>query len=123
MSDRWEAQYQFWSSFGIAAYEVNSVPEDAEMPRITYEAAVSPFDTSVPITATIWDRSTEGWAFLDKKADEIEQRIKSMGCPKIDGGRYRVWIGDAKFAQNMGDPDDKLIRRKILNVNFEFMTA
>lgn len=121
MMDRWEVQFDFWSSFGLPAYEQNSVPEDALMPRITYEAAVGGFDEPVSITAQIWDRSADGWAFLDRKADEIESRIRSMGCPLMEGGRYRVYIGNTPFAQNLGDPEDRLIKRKIINVTFEFM--
>ena len=118
--DRWEAIYNFWSSFGIPAYEENSVPEDAFFPYITFESAVGGFDSVIPLTASIWDRTSRGTAFIDGKADEIERFIKNMGCPEIESGRYRVYASDT-FAQNMGDPDDKLIKRKILNVNFEFM--
>lgn len=119
--DRWQALYNFWSSFGIPAYEENSVPEDANFPYITYEASVGTFDTITILSASIWDRTKKGTAFIDGKADEIERYIKNMGCPEIKGGRYRAYV-DGTFAQNMGDPDDKLIKRKVLTVNFEFMT-
>ena len=122
--DRWQALYKFWSSFGVPAYEENSVPEDATMPYITYEAAVAPFETDVSLSASIWDRTTKGTAFIDSKADEIEQFIKNIhACPVIKGGRYRVFIPEgAEFARNMDDPEDRLIKKKILTVNFEFMT-
>lgn len=119
--DRWETLYNFWSSFGIPAYEENSVPEDAQFPYITYEASVGTFDSITTLSASIWDRTTRGTAFVDAKADEIERYIKNMGCPKIEGGRYRVYA-EGTFAQNMGDPEDRLIKRKVLTVNFEFMT-
>lgn len=119
--DRWEALYNFWSSFGIPAYEENSVPDDAKMPYITYEASVGSFESTMPLSASIWDRTTKGTAFIDRKADEIEGYIKNMGCPEIQGGRLRVYT-DGVFAQNMGDPDDKLIKRKVLSVYFEFMS-
>lgn len=119
--DRWEALYKFWSSFEIPAYEENSVPDNAQMPYITYEATVGEFETVVPLSASIWDRTTKGTAFIDAKADEIEKFIKKMGCPKVNGGRYRVYP-NGTFAQNMSDPEDKLIRRKLLYVNVEFMT-
>lgn len=123
MMDRWEAQYNFWSSFDIPAYEVNSVPdlEYVTFPYITYEAAASGFDEPVSVSASIWDRSNS-WETADGIADRIERFIRKMGCPKIKGGRYRVYIENAAFAQNMGDPEDDQIKRKLLNVNFEFMT-
>ena len=122
--DRWEALYDFWSSFGLPAYEENSVPENAEMPYITYEASVGGFENEMPLSASIWDRTKKGSAFIDSKADEIEQFIKDMGCPSIKGGRYRVYASETQpFAQSMGDPEDRLIKRRILNVVFEFMTV
>lgn len=119
--DRWQALYDFWSRFGIPAYEENSVPDDAAYPYLTYEATVGGFESVLSLSASIWDRTTRGTVFVDGKADEIERFIKQMGCPVIDGGRYRVFT-DGTFAQDMGDPDDKLIKRKLLTVYFEFMT-
>lgn len=121
MDDRWEALYNFWSAFGIPAYEENSVPQDASFPYITFESTVGDFGNIIPLSASIWDRTRKGTAFIDAKADEIEQAIKNMDvCPVIKGGRYRVFL-DGPFAQNMGDPDE-LIKRKLLSVKFEFMT-
>ena len=119
--DKWQAQFEFWSSFGVPAYEEHSVPENAPFPRITYEAATSVFESLVSITASIWSRSTS-WAAVDSLADTIERYIKDMGCPEIEGGRYRVYIGDTTFAQRMNDPEDDQIKRIVLNVTFEFMT-
>ncbi len=120
--DKWQAQYNFWSQFGIPAYEENSVPDyrDLTFPYIAYEAASGSFEDTVSITASIWD-NTKSFARIDPIADQIERFIRKMGCPEIDGGRYRVWT-NPEFAQNMGDPDNDLLKRKVLNVNFEFMT-
>lgn len=119
--DKWQAQHEFWNSFGIPAYEEHSVPDDAPFPRITYEAATSVFESLVSITASIWIRSTS-WKDADTLADAIEHHVKEMGCPEIEGGRYRVYIGDTTFAQRMDDPSDDQIKRIILNVTFEYMT-
>lgn len=120
--DKWEALYNFWSSFGIPAYEENSVPKDAAYPYITYEAGVGSFESVVTLSASIWDRTTQGTAFVDNKADEIVRYIKNMReCPRVNGGRYRVYV-EGQYATNMGDPDDRLVKRKQMNVNFEFLT-
>ena len=119
--DKWQAQHEFWSSFGVDAYEEHSVPDGAKFPRITYESAMSTFENLVSVTASIWNRSTS-WETIDKIADSIEQHIKTMGCPEIDGGRYRVFIGNTTFAQRMDDPEDDQIRLILINVTFEFMT-
>ena len=125
MADRWQSQYEFWSQFGVPAYEENSVPDikdmpDPKYPYITYEAAAGGFDDQIPITASIWDRSNS-WEKADKLADEIEHYIRLSNATRYDKGMYRVYIGYNTFAQNMGDPDDDLIKRKLLNVYFEFM--
>lgn len=119
--DKWQVQYDFWSLFDVPAYEEHSVPDDARFPRITFEAATGEFESLIPITASIWTRSTS-WETADEISNRIENFIKSMGCPLMDGGRYRVYIGDSTFAQKMDDPNDDQIKRIILNVTFEFMT-
>lgn len=121
--DRWEAQYQFWSSFGIPAYPEDAVPDrkDITFPYITYQPISGGFGAVMTQSASVWTRSTS-WEEADKKADEIERYIRSMGFPKIDGGRYRVFIPDSVFAQSMGDPNDDQIKRKLLSVQIEFMT-
>lgn len=121
--DKWQAQNSFWNSFGVPAWEEHSVPDDQKktFPRITFESAVAPFESLVPITASIWDRSTS-WVRADALSNAIEGYIKAMGCPEIEGGRYRVYIGNTTFAQKMDDPADDQIKRILLNVTFEFMT-
>ena len=119
--DKWQAQHEFWNSFGIPAYEEHSVPDGAPFPRITYESAMSTFENLVSVTASIWTRSTS-WETADITANNIEQYIKAMGCPEIQGGRYRVFIGDTTFAQRMDDPQDDQVKRIVLNVTFEYMT-
>ena len=121
--DKWQAQHEFWNSFGVPAYEEHSVPDKDKdvFPRITYEAATSTFENLVAITASIWTRSTS-WESADLLSIAIEEHIKAMGCPEIDGGRYRVFIGQTTFAQKMDDPNDDQIKRIVLNVTFEYMT-
>jgi hypothetical protein len=89
-------------------------------PYITYQAAVGSFEALIPITASIWDKSYS-WERVDALSDSIETYIKQMRGPKINGGRYRVYVDDTDFSQHMGDPDDDSIRRAVLNVIFEFM--
>ena len=116
------AIYQFWNSFGLTAYEENTVPTDAAFPYITYQLVTDSFDREITLTASIWYRS-ESWTAINAKTDEISQKIsrggKIMPC---DGGA--IWLKRGQpFAQNMGDESDNLIKRKYLNITAEFMTA
>ena len=119
--DRWEAQYAFWSSFGVPAYEVNSVPDADEVvfPYITYEAASARFDGNAMINPSIWTSSTS-LLTADNLADLIESRLKNGGeLVAYDGGA--IWItAEDPFAQNKGDPDDDRIKRKVLSVTLHF---
>ena len=116
------AIYQFWNSFGIKAYEENTVPEDAEFDYLTYQLVTDSFDREVAAAASLWYRS-ESWTAINAKTEEISAHIGLGGkIIKCDGGR--IWIKRGRpFAQNMGDESDDLIKRKYINVVYEFMTA
>ena len=116
------AIYQFWSSFGLTAYEENTVPEDTVFPYITYQLVTDSFDREVAATASLWYRS-ESWTAINAKTEEISAHIGLGGkIIKCDGGY--IWIKRGQpFAQNMGDEKDDLIKRKYINVIYEFMTA
>ena len=116
------AIYQFWNSFGLTAYEENSVPDDATFPYITYQLVTDSFDREIPITASLWYRS-ESWTGINAKTEEISQKISRGGkIIACDGGA--IWLKRGQpFAQNMGDESDDLIKRKYLNITAEFMTA
>ena len=116
------AIYQFWSSFGLTAYEGNTVPDDATFPYITYQLVTDSFDREVQATASIWYRS-ESWTAINAKTEEISQKISRGGkIIHCDGGA--IWLKRGQpFAQSMGDESDDLIKRKYLNITAEFMTA
>ena len=116
------AIYQFWSGFGLTAYEENTVPTDAAFPYITYQLVTDSFDSEVATTASLWYRS-ESWAGINAKTEAISQKISRGGkIISCDGGA--IWLKRGQpFAQNMGDDSDGLIKRKYLNITAEFMTA
>lgn len=121
MADRWEAQYNFWASFGIPAYEESSVPDRDELKRlgitsyIAYQPVSAGFDQDVSGGASIYTRA-DSWLQADTLADAIEARLKDGGEVVLYTGGM-IWVtAEAPFAQNLGDPDDDKIKRKVLNV-------
>ena len=116
------AIYQFWNSFGLTAYEENSVPDEAAFPYITYQLVTDSFDREIPLSASIWYRS-ESWTGINAKTEEISQKISRGGkIISCDGGA--IWLKRGQpFAHSMGDESDDLIKRKYLNITAEFMTA
>ena len=116
------AIYQFWNSFGLTAYEENSVPDEAAFPYITYQLVTDGFGREATSTASIWYRS-ESWTAINDKTEEISQKI-SRGGKIIPCDVGAIWLKRGQpFAQSMGDESDDLIKRKYINITAEFMTA
>lgn len=114
-----QAIHNFWSSFGLPAYEQNTVPQDAKMPYITYNVATAEIDNYVGLYGSLWDYGTS-WEFLQLLADEIAGRVVEMYPIRIDDGFLRLDLG-TPFSQTMSDEDD-MIRRVYINLQAEFLT-
>ena len=116
------AIYQFWNSFGLTAYEENTVPSDAAFPYITYQLVTDSFDREIPLSASLWYRC-ESWTAINAKTEEISQKI-SRGGKIIPCNGGAIWLKRGQpFAQNMGDESDNLIRRKYLNLTQKYITS
>ena len=111
----------FWSSFGIPAYDENTVPDSAPLPRLTYNVVYSNFDEPVAANASIWYYSYS-WKEITEKADEINTAIGLGGrIINCDGGK--IWIKRGiPFAQRMSDENDA-IRRIYINIELEYFTT
>lgn len=120
------ALYQFFSSFGLTAYEENSVydmDEAPSFPYLTYELNTDSFsDTSTSLSCSLWYRSTS-WVQANDKVEEISKAIGIGGIMlKCDGGY--IWIKrGSPFAQSMGDDSDDMIKRKYINISADFFTV
>lgn len=116
------ALYQFFSSFGLTAYEENSVPETASFPYLTYPVSTADFGTEVSLSPSLWFKS-ESWLGANIKSREISHVLGRGGkVIPCDGGA--VWIRKGSpFAQNMGDDSNKNIKRVYINLTVEFFTT
>ena len=122
--NKWQALQSFWASFGLPAYDQATVPTGEhrpQLPYITYEASVDSFDSAIALSASLWYYGTS-WGPVTTKLSEIETAISRGGTLRpCDGGALWIKPG-APFAQRMSDPDD-MIRRIVLNIEAEFITA
>lgn len=120
--DKAQAIHTFWSSFGLPAYDVNTVPEDDPvMPYITYDVITDSLGYPVTLNASLWYYSTS-WAEISRKADEIAEYL-SVGGRTINVDNGIVWLTPGSpFAQRMEDPNDS-VRRILLNVMAEYLTT
>lgn len=112
----------FWNSFGLPAYDENTVPDNAVMPYITYEVSDSFFGalSDMSQSASIYYRSTS-WVDITEKADEIAEFIGRGGrMLAVDGGAIWVKRGNA-WAQRMPETADRMVRRIVLNYEVEYI--
>ena len=123
--DKWQAINTFWNSFGIPAYDENSVDTGSNAPQfpyITYQAQIGALNQVLSLSASIWYRSSS-WTDASNKADEIAEAIGAgYKIIEVDGGY--LWITRSQpFAQRMNDPSDDKIKRVYIMANAEFLTA
>lgn len=121
-----QAIYEFWSSFGIPAYDELTLPsgdDKPDPPYITYSVSTGAIDSILLLTASVWYRDTS-WVDVTEKADEIGEKLGRNGfyIQELEEGYMWMVQGDP-FAQRMSDPDDDMLRRIYLNVTAEFLTA
>jgi len=120
-----QAIHQFWSGFGLKAYDEQTVPtgDDAPaFPYITYEVITDSLGYPVALTGSLWYRSTS-WTDITAKKDKIAESIGyGHKTIKIDGG-YMYLTRGTPFAQRMGDENDNMIRRIYIQINCEYLTA
>lgn len=119
--DKAQAIHEFWSGFGLTAYDENAVPDGAVFPYITYSVVTDSLDYVVLLTGSLWYRSTS-WEDISQKADEISQALADGKVVPLDSRGYVYLYRGTPFAQRMGDEKDDMIKRIYFNVNAEFLT-
>lgn len=120
--DKSQAIHTFWSSFGLTAYDENTVPDNAEMPYITYNVPTADIDEMVVLNARLWYHSTS-WQAISQKAEEIAQYIGEEGHKVMSIDNGFVWfVKGIPFSQRAADDTDSMIRSIYLNVNAEYLT-
>lgn len=117
-----EVLYNFWSGFGLPAYDENTVPDDAELPYITYEVSDAFFGgfSDLSQSASLYYRSTS-WVDITEKAEQIADFIGRGGrMLAVDGGA--IWIKrGSTWAQRQPETADRMVRRIVLNYEVEFI--
>lgn len=115
-----EALNSFWSSFGLEAYDEQTVPDGAVLPYITYETITDSLGHPLRLTGSLWYRS-RSWKDITDKAQDIADYIGPGGVNlPYEGGSLWITRG-LSFAQRIADPNDDGIRRIYLSINAEFL--
>ena len=112
MRETAKAMKDFFSGFGLPAYEEYSVPDDVELPYITYHLAEpEPFEKA-SMYAQVWFRTKSNAEILEV-ADAI---VGAIGVGKIleNRGGYTVLWNETPNIQILVDDD---VRRAYINLS------
>jgi len=94
----------FFSGFGLPAYAEDSVPDDVELPYITYSLSAPEWNTKASMNARVWDRTTSNAGIIGK-ADQITAAIGTTGKKiPVEGGYLIIWP-ESPLIQIMVDGD------------------
>lgn len=116
-----EAMQEFWSLFGLPAYEESCVPAGAEQPYLTYEFVSGASMDECAMYATLWYRSGS-WVEVNRLTEDISH---VLGCGGLllacDDGRLWVRRGEP-FAESVREKNDSGIRKKRVRILVAFLT-
>ena len=121
-----QAIHQFWSGFGIPAWDENTVPDDPEIrgeKYIAYNVSTGSLDDVMNLSGKIWDTNSNTWEYGEKKAEEIAEYIATMNPPTIKIDKGRLYITEGRpFSQRIPNPNE-YVRGVLINIQAEFLTA
>jgi hypothetical protein len=122
--NKWLALNEWFESFGVKAYQEQTVSEKAVLPYIAYELAFGDIDNSpLSLTFSYFERSTN-WEGCYQKVEQISADIGRWGKRLVVDGGFLVIQRGQPFAQPLDDMDgDKDIRRMVFNIDVFFFTS
>lgn len=100
-----EALKTFFSGFGLPAWSEDSVPDDEELPYITYSMSTPEWNQKSSMYARVWDRTRSNTRIL-QVADQITAAIGTTGkiIPMENVGYLVIWP-ETPLIQIMVDGD------------------
>lgn len=93
----------FFSGFSLPAYHVSSVPDDVELPYITYSLNEPEWNQKATMYAQVWDRTKNNEGIVGT-ADQITAAIGEKKIISFDGGYLVIWP-ESPLIQIMVDGD------------------
>ena len=105
MYDAAAALKTFFSGFDLPAYTVDTVPEDADLPYITYSLSVPEWNQKASMYAQVWDRTRSNTGII-RKADQITAAIGEGKRIPLEGGYLVIWP-ESPLIQIMVDGDTR----------------
>lgn len=114
-----EALYGFFNSFGMSAYPVTAVPDNATLPYLTYEIPAGYTGDQVSIGVGLWFH-TESEAVPNATTEEIGNDIGLGGIiVSYDGGA--MWIKRGTPWATAPSVQDNTLKYRALNVTIDYL--
>ena len=122
--NKWLALHEWFSSFGVKAYQEQTVSETAVLPYIAYESAFGDIDNSpLALTFSYFERSRD-WQGCFTMSEAISADIGRWGKRLVVDGGYIVIQRGTPFSQPLDDiSGDDTIRRMVFNIDVFFFTS
>lgn len=105
----------YLNGFGLDAYAEDTVPDDAQLPYITYRPVDPEWHQKALFYIRVWYRSTSNAQVLEK-ADQITGDIGEAKRLPFDGGLVVIWPESPKV-QIMVDPNDRAVRYAYISLS------
>lgn len=123
-----QALNRYWNRFGpllkisLPAYNELSVPPTQKntYPYLTYEVGIGSLDGMMTLSGSLWHRGTS-WEAIAKIFEDMEPLLDAE-IP-YDGGVLKIRTPNAMKGQTMDDPSDDLIKRIVITIEAEFLSA
>jgi len=121
MTNTAKALYQFFSGFGLNAYVEYNIPDDAQLPYISYQLIEPDWEDGGTFYARVWYRSMS-FLEVNAKIDEIAAAVGEGKSLRTPGGAVYLSKG-APFIQFMPMEGDDTLRVAYLNFNIQALTT
>ena len=105
----------FFGSFAIPAYVTDNIPDNVQMPYITYDL-IEPEPLAVGmLNASVWYKSTS-YTDISAKVDQIKAAIDNgVSLQTPSGAVYLFREREGAFARYMNDPNRET-KRALLSI-------
>lgn len=80
----------FFSGFGLPAYQEGTVPDDVELPYISYSLVSPEWNQKASMYVRVWDRTTSN-TWLIQKTDQITAAIGERKIIPLTAGYLVIW--------------------------------
>lgn len=102
----------FFSGFDLPAYTEDTIPDDAQLPYITYPASIPEWNQKASMYAQVWYRTTTNTPVV-RKADQITAAIGEGLRIALPDGYLVIWP-ESPLVQILVDEDT---RRAYINLS------